>query len=517
MKKILFCLTGFMFAFFNGGAAHAEVANVISKFLTGGGGFLFSRVLDALGFPASGFCWFCGIYETLFDAMNTLATNIAKNLSHDFILLLGTGLFLYIILKASAMLSRLQEVDLMQYLGELFKHVGRGIVGVGLLYGCVGIFEFLVSPFLVSTLALSIELIQDNNTFGGKLYQTGISLLNGKESTFCPDVKVLEGLALDTGVLGSGMAFSPALKTMITCYLAQVSASLILGMVIGGVIFALGWLDAFVGYLPNPQLILIGGFIFMSYFLIYLAVPFKLMDSMVRLAFVAALMPLWVVLWVFPPTVSYVKNAFDMLLNCCANFLILSVILVLVFQLLDSMLPNKEELLIALIPGHDYLASLGLSPMGSNFLLTIAIGFLCKSMVQNSSNIANQIVRSYGAGIGENLDKMMVGAAMAGGGLVAVIGRGGKRIYDNAADWIKERDDTQNQVDAANYWKADEQVAQGKKSLWKDSPNNEENKNTNTQNNGTQNGGAQNNGGQNNGGGTSPQNGAGNSGGTPKS
>ena len=86
-----------------------------------------------------------------------------------------------------------------------------------------------------------------------------------------------------------------------------------------------------------------GAIIWLGFWLIYLMFPLKMVDAFVRLAFVFALMPLWVVLWVFPITQQYTKKAWEMLLSACFLFIVLSVMISLVLVLISNIVPNELQ------------------------------------------------------------------------------------------------------------------------------------------------------------------------------
>lgn len=412
MKKFLFLPLLILFSLVAGEA----LAGGISSLITGGGGKLFGMILNQFGFGENGFCWFCPIFEVLFNAMNKLATNVATNLRNVFIMTLGVGLIFFIAFKVGATVVRLQEVDLMQFMSELFKHIGRAIIAVAFLAGTIQIYQLVISPFLEYSFALSIQLLEDSNNLGGKIMQTGTSVIqNFSTSSICQNINQM-------GDTSNGLAFSSGLLAAMKCMLGQISASLIMGMVIGGVIMLLSAVDHIFGILGNMQLFFLGLFIFGSYFMIYLAVPFKMIDALIRLAFVCALTPLWIILWVFPQTVQYTKNAWEMLLNACLTFVCLSIILVLVFQVIDKMLPNKYDILAAMIPGFDKLAAGKTSLVSSNTLLTGALGLLCWKMVGVSSTLAERIVKSYSTNVGEGLDSQMAKGMGSMGGAMGALG-----------------------------------------------------------------------------------------------
>ena len=172
----------------------------------GFGGAIIGIVISLFGFGASGFCWFCGLYKTLFDIMNKLATNVATSLRDDFLLLLGVGLLFYIAFKVGSTVVKLQEVDLMQFLGELFKHLGRAIIAAAFLFGTVQMYHYLISPFLAYALALTHEVMTQRNA--NTVTELTTRLLGGEKdgSGFMPTVT--------SGILNEGgtMAFSNQIR-----------------------------------------------------------------------------------------------------------------------------------------------------------------------------------------------------------------------------------------------------------------------------------------------------------------
>ncbi len=429
MKKISFLLLsllGVVFAMVPTGANAFDFSGVASLVSGGTGGGIMGIIISLFGFGMSGFCWFCDLYKTLFDIMNTLATTVSKSLAHDFLLLLGVGMLFFIAFKVGSTVVKLQEVDLMQFLGELFKQLGRAIIAAAFLLGTVQMYHYLISPFLAYSLALTHKIMITRNA--GTVTEIVTKLLGGGKSgaDFMPNVTA--------GILGegSGMAFSNEIRAQLIGILELVSASLISGLVIGAAIILIGFADGFLNIIPNFQIVTVGFIIVGAYFSVYVAVPFKLIDVMVRLTFVAALTPLWIVLWVFPATVSYTKNAWEMLLNCCACIICLGVVLVMALEIMEYMLPGKEGIIMLLLGGLDMLATGQMNLINPELLQTAALGLLVVNLIKNSSVIATQIVKSYGTQIGDGLaDRVQkdigsmgnLGAAL-GGAAAAVTANG---------------------------------------------------------------------------------------------
>lgn len=104
----------------------------------------------------NGGCWFCSTFANLFKAINNLATSMFERLTELSLILLGFGLLFIILFKVGRMLIQLQEVNLMQFMQDLFKPLGRAMIASALLTTFwVGnsiaddnIFSILISPFL---------------------------------------------------------------------------------------------------------------------------------------------------------------------------------------------------------------------------------------------------------------------------------------------------------------------------------------------------------------------------------
>ncbi len=372
-------------------------------------GKIFSSVLEFVGFGSGedGFCWFCPLFTVLFNTINTLATTVATQLTHVLLATLGVGILFFIAFRVGATLIKLQEVDLMQFLGDLFKHLGRAIIAAALIAGTVQIFHHIVSPFLTYALNLSLTFMQSASLTDNAATDTYLKVAVGDITSTAENI--CAGFQSATASTDTTQAFSNNLLYALRCMLATVSANLVLGMVVGLVVFGMGLVANFI--FPDVQMTLSGGVIFISFFMIYLAVPFRLIDNMLRLAFVGALMPFWVILWVFPATVQYTKNAWNMFLAACVNFIAFGVVVALIMQLLQFMVPDMEQILESMIPGYDLIAASKASVFTKNTLLTLALGLFCKSMLQAPEDFSARITQSYGFNVGQGLEGQLTGVA----------------------------------------------------------------------------------------------------------
>ncbi len=409
-------------------------------------GKLFTTILDMIGFGSEtdGYCWFCPLFSAVFAAADSVAWHVAHTLRFDTLAVLGAGVLFFIAFRVGATLIKLQEVDLMQFLGDLFKHLGRAIIAAALITASMPIFEYLVTPLLAASFDLAINLMQNTNfgdgnnvTHFAEKYM-GVGEMTGDAQGICGNIHASGSSVKVNGETYQLKLLSGELLGAMRCMLSTVSANLVLGMVIGLCVVGVGMFGSVI--FPNPQQCLSGFLIFGAFFAIYLTVPFKMMDNLIRLAFVAALMPFWVIMWVFPATAQYTKNAWNMFVATCVSFISFGVVLALIMTLMNYMVPDLEGILTALIPGYEFFASSKASVFTTNTLLTFGLGVFCKQLLGVPDEFAARISQSYGIGVGAAVEGQVAKSASTGlgilGGVAGVAGAvgayqaGGKGIGD---------------------------------------------------------------------------------------
>ena len=388
---------------------------------------IFIDTVRTMAGNGTGFCWFCPIFGTLFDAMNTIATNISRDMSQTFLAVMGVALLFSIGFKTAKMLTSLQAVDLMQYLTDMFRHLGRAIIASAFLWASLSIFTYVISPFLTMSLSLSTTIIeagdvratitratQEVNRQANANINTA-SICNAADDNAQPLLQT-EATALDNGTAPQ-RAFAPSVKAALICLMRTVSASLISGMVVGATIYYGGievLVDSIMQIGTALKMICIGAFIVLGHIFIFAAVPFKYIDSMVRMAFVCALMPLWIILWVFPATTGYTKKAWDMFLSTCAIFLCMSVILVLVVQLINAAFEPAvlADVVRYLVADQAKLAAEKFNVSLKNLLVTIIMCFTGYKMLGTATTLASSFIGTIpNLGVGDQMAQSTVKVA----------------------------------------------------------------------------------------------------------
>ncbi len=419
------------------------------------GGSIFQMVMDFFGFSSdlNGYCWFCPLFSAMFEASGAMMTRIMTSSRDSILMLIGCGTLLFIVFKVGATVIKLQEVDLMQFLGELFKVLGRVIIASAIIASSGFITKYILTPFLGFAFDFALQLINDSKV-ENKLWKSADGMLDYSDNA---QKQMNTAINLWNGLPETDSALNNALKQSMIAFLAKISANLVVGMAVGVVLIVISMFGSFIfADLPNA---LSGVAIFGAFTMIYISIPFQMINMLVQLAFVMALMPFWVALWIFQKTAQYTKKAFDMLLHVCLTIITTAILLVLVFALIGQMLPNSDDILTSMIPGYDLIAGKKANVFQSSILLTIAMGFLCKELVKAAPELATRITQSYGVSVGESVGQSVAtqaGAALTGG--MAVLGLG-KAFGTMSIDKMREvQSDSVKKVKGMFGWDSDETI-----------------------------------------------------------
>lgn len=282
-------------------------------------------------------CWFCPAFGIAFDALNRLATNVATKLGGIFLIFLGLGMLFFLLFKIGKYLIKLHEVNLMQFLEELFRPLGRMMIAAVLLTIPLGIYSYLITPMTQLGFVLADEIYAE----AGVGEMSIVRIARDKAQV---DLTVqCKSSGKSKMTFEWNKAFDPSVRQSLLCNLQQVSNSMLLGLASSHLMIRAGISAKCVKIplimdvcFPSPTVILTGIVFFFMFLGLLLYYPMKLLDALCRLAFVAALMPLWVVFWAFPATVGYAKKAWDMFLSSLVYFIALGIVMAMILLIVDQ-------------------------------------------------------------------------------------------------------------------------------------------------------------------------------------
>ena len=383
MKKILCSLVGFLTALF----ARPSVAWAIgmTPLLVAGAvtvGAIFPAILFLYINQGGSGCWFCPLYTAAFDVINTIATQIYIQLAPSFLMfvaVMGALWLAAIVLKYFMTLNVPNTCALMT---DLFKAVGRITVGAAILMSSVSfIFNYTVNPVIIFSGGLSTQILNSagmSNGFVTEISRDGTSVSRTR-NPLCTATPANDARFYTNN--GEPKALSPEAYDTTLCMLKTMSLELIFGMAMGATFIVASFTTNQIwGVLPNLYMTIIGIIIFLGFFALYIVFPFKLIDIIVRVGFVIALMPLYVLFWVFPVTRAYVKKGWDMLVSAMFTLVALAVLMVISIRLLTAGI-NIDAMVRLLAKGEILQAMNLMSLSGVSIFVTFVSAFMAVKVI----------------------------------------------------------------------------------------------------------------------------------------
>ena len=339
----------------------------------------FTKILRA--FSTNNGCWFCPIFATLFDTINTMASALSVTLKSYCVGLLWLGLLFYILFKVMMSFLSFGAIDPKKFFMDLLVPFMKAIVALIVIYNLGSFYTHIVSPLAELSIGFSGEIqttVKNNNLLPDLLTISGTRMNGTNVSKLCTasEVKVTE----------NEIGLSRNVNNAIQCFLMQESASLMKDLAIAATFISDSFKNLTAGIFPHWSMLGVGVVMFIGCFMIFLIFPFKLIDAMVRLMFVCALMPLWVILWVLPVTRQYSVKAFNMFLHALVNFIVLSIILTMILIILDSalgMTDSEQNTFVNLLfdgKTEDAFKKIDFSTL--TFFIFVAMMFLCNELLK---------------------------------------------------------------------------------------------------------------------------------------
>ena len=379
-------------------------------------------------------CWFCDVFSNAFDIMNDIVTEMCASLQSTFLTLLGLGLLFWLLFRVGKVVINITSDPDAGLVRDVVMEVMRVSIASLLIIFYFNVFDYAISPLLQFGIGLGNRITGKELT-GYRLQATrsgsdnpAKAAVTMAEQGLCPDIAT--AIQADANASTSGAikkAFNDVTKESFLCYIRVGSAAMATGMAIGSTaIHAWGDMNVF-DKLRHMQLPMIGFIIFMSFFALFIAFPMKLFDPLVNLTFVAAMFPLWVVLWAFPQAgKKYVDSAIGIFTSVIINLIVISIMSVVAINIMNSALGSqaeREAMFEALRSGKRAAAVFegvgetgwgallgGFGLVGKATLMTAALGYFAFKLLQKTDKVAGQFKGGIDFGIGKTADAMFSGA-----------------------------------------------------------------------------------------------------------
>ncbi|MDR1025792.1 MAG: hypothetical protein LBL47_00180, partial [Lactobacillus sp.] len=240
-------------------------------------------------------CIFCPLFEVIYDAAQTMATNSYTVLSTALRSVLLIGFAIFIAFKVLGHVSSFTKQDGPKFITELLFQAFKVLIAFYMLVSSKTVYSYIVGPVLDAGLDFGTAML------------------------FNVDAKVLSCNAnTSSGELGVLPAY---LYQKLLCFITAVQQEIAYPQSIASTLVCVamnaGKVD--IGPIPNIfpdiEMLLQGTIIYVFTWLIMLSFAFYLIDATVRIGIVGALIPLLIACWPFKVTRKYTSTGWNMFLN----------------------------------------------------------------------------------------------------------------------------------------------------------------------------------------------------------
>lgn len=307
---------------------------------------VFENVMNAFLSVSKG-CWFCPIFKTVFDTINTLATTLYGNLRDLCFALLaiaGTGWLLWTVFR---FITTIHGPNVGELMTKLFKGLGTiMLIAIILRQPPSFITRYIVDPVAALGTGLSNEILkaQGYGTDGTREITTyttsAVNCGDGVEGYRVIGQQRQERICeLANPSDFEGKTLSADIYNDMSCLLRRISLELVWGIALGAALITKAFEP--IG-LPNLRMLLAGMLLLLSYFCLYVSVPFKLIDLLLRLGFTIIMLPIFIVCMATPATRGYSKKGWDMFVSCWISLIALSLFVVLAMTIMSTAVGGVE-------------------------------------------------------------------------------------------------------------------------------------------------------------------------------
>ena len=350
-------------------------------------------------------CWFCDIFDVLFNMSNDVSSRLYEPVKNVAIYLVAMGFACYVLFKMVTYYISFGAIDPRNFFTELLRPFLYMIFAIILIVNIQQFYTYFITPVTEMTVSFAEQVIEKAGTGTvGEFKQYTSSLGQVTASSQCGT-----GGYKDKG-FGLGQGVHDAIK----CVIQKVSASLLVHMAIGSTFIQDSW-----GYgkfiFPLWNMLGVGLMIYTCTFIIFLSFPFKLVDAMIRVTFVMALLPIWIICWIFPSSRKFSTKALEMFLNALIVFISLSACMVMIFHILEVSMASMGDM--GKFMGHltkgEVIEAWNMAYFGGKFFsVYFALMVICFALLKKIESFASHFVSAGNLGVGDAMEKATLSFAV---------------------------------------------------------------------------------------------------------
>lgn len=317
-------------------------------------------------------CWFCDLFLDIYTAAGEFSYASYVVLRKDLQGILAIGLGIWLCVNIGEHVGSVAPVDPAEFWRKVTARLFAGVVVAAALGDNINptdIYGYVMIPIIEGTTRFSA------------------ALLDSDCSTVMENAGALSAQA--------GNAFPASTGEALQCVLRTMNAHVAKGMALGLALLFDGLPTGITDFAPEFGKITSGLLLMTVFFLILIAFPLRLVDAVVRLGIIGALLPLFMVAWVFPSTQGFVGKGFGMLVNSGLVFVSMAVIMGITTAMISE-ITEGPELTEAIMSGDMDAIGEALLFNALLFPKLLCVCILSYFMIGKATGMADH----YGANIG---------------------------------------------------------------------------------------------------------------------
>lgn len=298
----------------------------------------FNEIFKAfLDFGQGTGCWFCPIFDVFFDVGNALATDIYGMLQDLFLAMIVMGAAFWLLWSVFQLIMTINGPNIGEFMTSLFKGLGLVMFITLILSQPVSrVTNLIVEPFALMGTAMSNSIM----TLRGFDEKGNVSYISTQRKSECgsqfnQETKKVQVCSASDPAKYEGKAMSAETHDQMFCLLRRISVELVMGLALGATIVEDGFTGGALGFLPQFDEMLVGLLILGIYGSLYVAIPFKLFDILLRLCFCMILLPYYVACFTFKATRKFTEKGWQMFISCWIDLLALCVMITFIIEIIN--------------------------------------------------------------------------------------------------------------------------------------------------------------------------------------
>ncbi|NCB49288.1 MAG: hypothetical protein EOM53_01225 [Alphaproteobacteria bacterium] len=283
-------------------------------------------------------CWFCPLFAKAYSSISIVCTELFNKFKDLLLPFLALGIAFWLLFQVIKYITIFQGADPAEFFTTLSKGLFKGIVAVALLSaGPSFIYGKVLSPVFETSAIFAQKILESDTSWADASYLSDdISMLAKDPCATAYQTKI---------DLPTDSVFNETSFRTIDCLLRTASSRLMVGLAVGTTMIRICFGDwgAIIEFFRSLDVFMMGIIIFLGHFVLLVVLPLKFVDILIHLAFVGALLPLFIIAWVFPATAGYAKKAFSIFVGAVFTFITLALTLIIALRIMTFALPTASN------------------------------------------------------------------------------------------------------------------------------------------------------------------------------